>query len=250
MEANFSKLSVWFILYVLFVPDVSWAVSSHLSQSEVRNRPVSGNGTSRNRRETCVDGDYQHGNRNCCLCGAGERLVYHCTTTAGDRKCAPCEDGTYNSHPNKQETCEPCTSCSHPNANLEVAEPCTRAANAKCRCKKGHYCSGDAETCTLCHPCKTCGPAGVKQACNATNNTVCSDESPAPEVGKIIGITFGVLVAVAAVAAVVVVLLLKKGKWGNRRHEVNGGGGSGPDVLPLYVGGTGDAASYSSRCGT
>ncbi|XP_072246455.1 tumor necrosis factor receptor superfamily member 6 [Leuresthes tenuis] len=225
MEANF-KQSLWFILFVLFVTNASWAIS----QSEVRNRTVSVKETARNRRQTCVDGEYQHGNRNCCLCGAGERLVDHCTTTPGDRKCVPCEDGTYNSHPNKRDTCEPCTSCSHPNANLEVAEPCTRAADAKCRCKEGHYCSGDAENCKLCHPCKTCDPAGIKQACNATSNTVCSDESPTSEVGKIIGIVVGVLVSVAAAAAAAVVVLLWKKRKQGKKHEVNRGNGSGLDV--------------------
>uniref|UniRef100_A0A3Q0R2B9 Tumor necrosis factor receptor superfamily member 6 n=1 Tax=Amphilophus citrinellus TaxID=61819 RepID=A0A3Q0R2B9_AMPCI len=107
------------------------------------------------RRQVCADGSYELEGRTCCLCSAGQRVKEHCTPDSqNDGQCEHCENGTYNSVANFQETCQPCTSCSHPNAHLEEEEPCTIVRNTKCRCKKHHFCS--SKECTICHPCKIC----------------------------------------------------------------------------------------------
>nr|XP_057914962.1 tumor necrosis factor receptor superfamily member 6-like [Doryrhamphus excisus] len=105
------------------------------------------------------------------------RLQKHCTSASPhDGSCEPCEPNTYRSSPNQQRTCERCTSCSHPNANLEVDTACSRASDTKCRCKAHHYCiSASDEGCKLCSRCEECGPQGVRVSCTATNNTVCHD---------------------------------------------------------------------------
>uniref|UniRef100_A0A8P4K464 Apoptosis-mediating surface antigen FAS n=1 Tax=Dicentrarchus labrax TaxID=13489 RepID=A0A8P4K464_DICLA len=82
-------------------------------------------------------------------------FLKHCNTNLQRGECKECEAETYSSYHNDQTSCEPCTSCSHPNANLEVVEHCTPASDAKCGCKKDHYCVTAEESCKLCHPCKT-----------------------------------------------------------------------------------------------
>lgn len=39
----------------------------------------------------------------------------HCTANLQYGKCAPCDDGTFRSHPSSEKTCERCKSCNHPN---------------------------------------------------------------------------------------------------------------------------------------
>uniref|UniRef100_A0A8C5I2A6 Tumor necrosis factor receptor superfamily member 6 n=1 Tax=Gouania willdenowi TaxID=441366 RepID=A0A8C5I2A6_GOUWI len=89
----------------------------------------------------------------------GQYLTKHCTVSPDDRKCEQCVEGTYNSHPNNQETCLPCTSCSHQNANLEVATACAVNRNTRCQCKTDHYCTSfSAGSCKVCDPCTTFKP--------------------------------------------------------------------------------------------
>ncbi|XP_061767788.1 tumor necrosis factor receptor superfamily member 6 isoform X2 [Nerophis ophidion] len=125
----------------------------------------------------CVDGVYQHDTTTCCLCAAGQRLEKHCTSASpGDGQCELCEPNTFRSSPNQQKTCERCTSCSHPNAYLEVDSACTRASDTKCRCQAGHFCTSLSDPgCKLCHPCRECGAEGIKVACGAAHDTVCND---------------------------------------------------------------------------
>ncbi|XP_061644999.1 tumor necrosis factor receptor superfamily member 6 isoform X2 [Phyllopteryx taeniolatus] len=126
--------------------------------------------------QQCPDGLYQHGTIACCLCAIGQRLEQHCPAGSPEEtECDQCESGTYNSHPNQDRNCQRCTSCSHPNANLEVETPCTVASDTKCRCKTHHYCiSANDQDCKLCSPCTECGMEGIKVACTATNDTVCN----------------------------------------------------------------------------
>ncbi|KAF3842001.1 hypothetical protein F7725_023952, partial [Dissostichus mawsoni] len=142
----------------------------------------------------CVDGTYKHEGVTCCLCGAGTFVESHCTTTQPG-KCISCIEGEYNSHPHSQDSCEPCTSCSHPNANLELDVSCTRARDATCRCKNNHYCSIGKETCRICYPCKEC-TEGVKVACTATNNTVCNEKT---EGGSNTGLIVGLIVLIVLI---------------------------------------------------
>lgn len=139
------------------------------------------------------------------MCGVGLKLVKHCTTNLMHGTCEACSPGTFSSHPSSEETCESCTSCEHPNENLEVEEPCSAARNAKCRCRKDHYCvSSMLEVCHLCHPCKNCGAWGVKVPCRGNNNTICNEEiQDEGKTGKIVGIVIGVGAAVLIVSAAV-----------------------------------------------
>ncbi|XP_029305026.1 tumor necrosis factor receptor superfamily member 6-like [Cottoperca gobio] len=178
MADNSSKFPAWFIFFVLFF--------LHVDCSSAEGKNTS---------HTCIDGTYEHGGATCCLCSAGMYVKEHCNT-AQQGKCESCNRGTYSSHPNNEEFCEPCISCSHPNANLEVDEPCTRARNAKCRCKKDHYCSSGTETCKICYPCKEC-TEGIKVACTANNNTVCNDNIEGGNNAKmIVGITVPIVILV------------------------------------------------------
>ncbi|XP_019945341.2 tumor necrosis factor receptor superfamily member 6 isoform X2 [Paralichthys olivaceus] len=179
---------LWVFTFVLFFSHASLDFSSASPQTE-KTLPVHlVKGLSRSRRQECAHGDYRHEGRTCCMCGPGLRLTTHCSVNQNDGQCESCATGTYSSHPNSQESCEPCTSCGQPDANLEEEESCTRARNTKCRCKKGHYCSTSTEKCLLCHLCKECGSDGVRVACTATNDTVCHDKSEGGNAGIIAGI--------------------------------------------------------------
>ncbi|XP_040905927.1 tumor necrosis factor receptor superfamily member 6 [Toxotes jaculatrix] len=184
MASDSDKFSAWILVFLSLSPHVSLAPTS--SQ-------IDGNATL---SQVCADGTYQHEGNTCCLCGAGQRLERHCTVKQYDEVCKPCDAGTYISQPNSQQHCEPCTSCDHPNANLEVAEACTAARNTKCRCKEDHYCSSGTETCRICHPCEKCDAEGVKVACTATNNTVCNDKTEGEN--SLTGITIAVIVVLVA----------------------------------------------------
>ncbi|KAL3050434.1 hypothetical protein OYC64_012463 [Pagothenia borchgrevinki] len=173
--ADSSKFPSWFFIVVL-VSLRSVDLSSALGETQ-----------------QCVDGTYEHEGVTCCLCGAGTYLESHCTTTQPG-KCTSCRERTYSSHPHNQESCEPCTSCSHRNANLEENVSCTRARDAMCQCKKDHFCSSK-ETCILCYPCKEC-TEGVKVSCTATNNTVCSEKT---EGGTNTGLIVGLIVPIVLI---------------------------------------------------
>ncbi|GAA6229330.1 tumor necrosis factor receptor superfamily member 6 isoform X1 [Lates japonicus] len=167
----------------------------------------------RHRRQSCADGTYEHEGMTCCLCGAGLKLESHCLRSRDDRQCSPCEHGKYSSQPNFQPQCDPCTSCEHPNANLEVEEPCTPARDTKCRCKKNHFCSSGTETCRICYPCRECGDEGVKVPCTAKNNTVCNDKIEGGNTGTIIAIIVPILL---------IALLALIGVWYWRKRKSQG----------------------------
>ncbi|XP_036980677.1 tumor necrosis factor receptor superfamily member 6 [Acanthopagrus latus] len=179
MAAHANKCPVLVFAFVLFSQLMSGAVAS----------------------SQCVDGTYDHGELKCCKCGIGLYVKEHCTANLQFGQCEPCNAGTFSSHPTGQTYCEPCTSCSHVNANLEVEEECTSAVNRKCRCKKDHYCISPRDTCKLCSPCATC-PEGIKVPCIANNNTVCNEEQKeANNTGTVVGIIIAiVLIAVVGVA--------------------------------------------------
>ncbi|XP_030603219.1 tumor necrosis factor receptor superfamily member 6-like [Archocentrus centrarchus] len=188
------------------------------------------------RRQVCADGSYELEGRTCCLCTAGQRVKEHCTPDSqNDGQCEHCENGTYNSVANFQETCQPCTSCSHPNANLEEEEPCTIVRNTKCRCKKHHFCS--SKECTICQSCKICGFGGIKADCTATSDTVCNDAG-----GAIAGIVVLVFILViGAIVAAGYVVIRRKTRDRNRQKEQVGKDESGPHVeldvlLPAHSG--------------
>ncbi|XP_070697232.1 tumor necrosis factor receptor superfamily member 6 [Pempheris klunzingeri] len=154
---------------------------------------------------SCEDGTYKHKQRDCCRCGVGQKVVQHCSTSPTDGKCEPCESGKYSSYPNDQDKCQPCTSCSHFAENLEDEESCTPARNAKCRCKKDHYCASSTDICRLCHPCKVCGAEGIKEHCKGDNNTVCNDKIEGGiQIGTGIIIILGIMAVLAVVAAVII----------------------------------------------
>ncbi|CAN9499724.1 unnamed protein product [Ophioblennius macclurei] len=179
----------------------------------------------RMKRQVCLDGTYEHEGKTCCLCAAGQFLKEHCNLSQDDGKCDHCEPGsTYNNHPNNLETCQVCTSCTHPNANLEVAERCTIARDTKCRCKQDHYCISNTGICTICQPCTKCSTS-IKEACTATSDTVCN-EPEGSQTSKIVGLIVAVLVILAG-AAVGVVCFLKKRKAAPTSVE-NPSHGNGP----------------------
>ncbi|XP_061913945.1 uncharacterized protein LOC133657061 isoform X3 [Entelurus aequoreus] len=156
------------------------------------------------REAQCADGVYLHDKTTCCLCAAGQSLKEHCTSASPlDRKCEVCEPNTFRSSPNQQETCARCTSCSHPDAYLEVDTACTRASDTKCRCKARHYCTSLSDQgCKLCHPCRECGAKSVKVACAAAHDTVCNDISEARRhLGATLAATVFIVVVLCCVVA-------------------------------------------------
>ncbi|KAL6101969.1 fas [Pungitius sinensis] len=166
----------------------------------------------------CVDGTYEHGGRLCCrLCSAGQHLKEHCTADLQYGVCENCSANTYNIQANNLDSCEPCTSCSHPNANLEVKEACTPVRDTKCRCKKDHYCSSDdTEKCRICHPCEVC-PEGIKVACTANNNTVCKDKM---EEGTRNGMIIGLVAIVLCVIGLASFFLFKRYRKRNGNQDM------------------------------
>ncbi|XP_061600738.1 tumor necrosis factor receptor superfamily member 6 [Cololabis saira] len=200
MAAGLNMSCARFILFSISFLQLSQGALLHLSVTPgERSLLATIKGGLRVKRDVCTDGNYTvEEGRKCCLCPAGQKVQQHCTTTPDDTRCIICEDGTYNSFPNSRETCEPCKSCSHHNANLEEAEPCTSAKNTVCRCKEGYYCK--MENCKVCHPCETCASTGVKVPCTATNNTVCKDEEKQDNTTAVaVGIAVAVLVLIVAV---------------------------------------------------
>ncbi|KAI9535477.1 hypothetical protein NQZ68_003031 [Dissostichus eleginoides] len=208
--ADSSKFPSWFFIVVL-VSLRSVDLSSALGDTQ-----------------QCVDGTYEHEGVACCLCGAGTYVESRCNTTQPG-KCKSCIEGTYNSHPHSQETCEPCTSCSHPNANLELDVSCTRARDATCRCKKDHFCSSK-ETCRICYPCKEC-TEGVKVACTATNNTVCSEKT---EGGTNTGLIVGLIVPIVLILlGLLVFFWIRKRNRNNTPDEERNGRTAGGLEIPF-----------------
>ncbi|XP_059928911.1 tumor necrosis factor receptor superfamily member 6 [Gadus macrocephalus] len=144
----------------------------------------------------CQDGNYTVNGKTCCLCAAGQLLTKECDVNPEDRDCEFCEPGrTYNSKPNSETFCEQCTSCTQPNANLEVKEECTTAKDTACRCKQGYFCF--SEPCISCNPCNKCEELGVKNSCTGTKDTVCKERSEVHAAILPVAISFG-LVLVAA----------------------------------------------------
>ncbi|XP_028325415.1 tumor necrosis factor receptor superfamily member 6 isoform X3 [Gouania willdenowi] len=173
---NYTLLFRFIILFVIFLQVSQLFPRAHGSVSVGKFRRGPNPESARRRRETCPHGSYDHEGRTCCLCAAGQYLTKHCTVSPDDRKCEQCVEGTYNSHPNNQETCLPCTSCSHQNANLEVATACAVNRNTRCQCKTDHYCTSfSAGSCKVCDPCTTCGVGGIKEACADEKDTVCNE---------------------------------------------------------------------------
>ncbi|KAF1375646.1 hypothetical protein PFLUV_G00222350 [Perca fluviatilis] len=215
IAAESSRCPAWFITLVLLSLLVLAASSS-----------------GRNRSNPCIDGSYDHEGRTCCLCGAGLHLEEHCTANLQIGKCKTCPKETYSSHPNYQESCEPCTSCSQPNANLEVDEPCTPARNARCRCKKNHYCSSNIKPCIICNPCKVCDD-GIKVACTANSDTVCNEKN---EEDNKVGIIIGIIVSMLVIGlAVGLACLWKRRRDRKRRHPVELTDFNGPEEQSQFL---------------
>ncbi|XP_031162909.1 tumor necrosis factor receptor superfamily member 23 isoform X2 [Sander lucioperca] len=200
ISAESSKFPVWFIILAL----LSLLVSATSSSNEGQNRS-----------QPCVDGTYEHEGRNCCLCGAGLHLKEHCTTNLQFGTCETCPKETYSIYPNNQKSCEPCTSCLQPNANLEVEEPCTPARDTRCRCKHNHYCSSDIKPCKICNPCKVCAK-GIKVDCTANSDRVCNDKT---EGDNKVAIIVGIIVIVVVIG-LAIGLLLKRRRNRKRQHQV------------------------------
>uniref|UniRef100_A0A1A8S4A4 Tumor necrosis factor receptor superfamily member 6 n=2 Tax=Nothobranchius rachovii TaxID=451742 RepID=A0A1A8S4A4_9TELE len=180
----------------------------------------------RRKLEVCADGSYPHEGNNCCECAAGQRLKQHCNATHLVT-CELCEYGTFNSGPNHLDHCSPCTSCNQPNANLEEEDACTPGRDAKCRCKKDHYCS---ETkCKICQPCKKCESVGIKVPCTPTNDTVCNTEPPNPHV--IAAIVVPLLLVILGILAFFGYKYLKRKKM--QQESANCTGGTSDERNPI-----------------
>lgn len=163
----------------------------------------------------CTDGTYAHEGLDCCKCAAGQYLLSHCHTNLTGH-CEICKPGSYNSHPNADASCEPCTSCSQANANLEVEEPCTPGRDTKCRCKKDHYCVSGVESCKLCQRCKECAH-GVKVPCSGYNDTACNDKSR--NEGLIAGIIVLVFILVCGTIGGIALFVWKRKRCNSQEKE-------------------------------
>ncbi|XP_008285019.1 tumor necrosis factor receptor superfamily member 6 [Stegastes partitus] len=187
----------------------------------------------RRRRQGCQDGTYVHEGKTCCLCAAGQRLVKHCVDKPDDRICEHCEmHVTYNSDPNSQETCLPCTSCSQPHANLEEDSPCTPARNTKCRCKENHFCNSGTETCEICQPCTKC-EHGVEKACTPTKDAVCHAKG---SVNVIAAVIIPIVLVIAVVAVILYFLRKKRQRRNEQRDQAQpNDNGTAQEMQPLQV---------------
>ncbi|XP_028983607.1 tumor necrosis factor receptor superfamily member 6-like isoform X2 [Betta splendens] len=209
MMASGLCFAAWVLLLAVFTHFVSqWACSASSHQhGNARD------GLSRSKRSACVDGTYVINGRTCCRCAAGQYRSSHCSDVPNDTKCTYCERGTYNSEPNSDASCQPCRSCDHQHAGLEVDEPCTSASNTKCRCAADHYC--DSGDCKVCQPCRQCGSEGVQSPCTPTLNTVCKGDLAGVIAGSVVGILL------AAALAVTGFLLWRNKKRNNRSLPVS-----------------------------
>ncbi|XP_008427601.1 tumor necrosis factor receptor superfamily member 26 [Poecilia reticulata] len=224
------KFSVVLLLFcVFFFLNAVCSVSTELNVRHSFREKL------RVKRQECQDGTYEHGGINCCKCAAGQRVGEHCTKTANDGKCVFCVSHfTYNSEPNSKDSCEICTSCSQENANLEEEESCTTIKDRKCRCKKGYYCPKADGTCKICNPCTRCDSTGIKDACTATSDAVCNEETAYNEesTGLPGGAVAGIVIAVLVVVAVVIVVVVFRKKILGF-HKKDTPMPSGPVIDPL-----------------
>ncbi|KAL1007071.1 hypothetical protein UPYG_G00081480 [Umbra pygmaea] len=162
------------------------------------------------KRQTCQDGTYIRGEKECCQCATGQYLVQDCDKSMDDRTCEYCKQGsTYNSNPNSLYSCEPCRSCDHA-ANMEVVDHCTIGQNTECQCQKGYFCEKPIEQCTFCLPCTICGDEGIKVECTATKNTECKEAKETGTEPWVIGTVVAVTVLVVVICAVIVFLFRRK----------------------------------------
>lgn len=169
------------------------------------------------RRQECQHGMYEHEERQCCNCPPGSKVKAHCTENLKMSECELCISGKeYQSHASHQTNCERCTSCAHPNANLEEDTPCTPYNDTTCKCKEKHYCPSGKTPCKVCEPCQECGPEGEKVKCSSTNNTICNDKTQENNLGVILGVTIPLLILAGAVVGL---CCWKKRKSGSRNHE-------------------------------
>ncbi|XP_025733998.1 tumor necrosis factor receptor superfamily member 1A-like [Callorhinus ursinus] len=130
----------------------------------------------------CGPNEYKpEGLHLCCQqCPAGFYVSRHCDVNHGVSKCSPCESESFQSHPNRETSCRPCTRC---RADQEMVAECTPTSDRQCQCKSGtHYCDSDncVENCFRCRRCS--GP--VIRPCNATHDTVCAPEAGTRAPGK------------------------------------------------------------------
>uniref|UniRef100_A0A3B4UJN8 Tumor necrosis factor receptor superfamily member 6-like n=1 Tax=Seriola dumerili TaxID=41447 RepID=A0A3B4UJN8_SERDU len=225
MASDSNKFSNKFITLALLFLSLAYSSASSLTKEGIAQHPVT---LVRNRRQSkCQNGEYEHKGMLCCQCGAGQRLVSHCTKNGSYAVCELCKDGTFSSHPNFQEKCEPCTSCGQTNANLEVKEPCTPAQDTKCGCKEGHYCSSGTDVCRLCQPCEKCADEGC--------NTVCNVKTNGSYTGIIAGITVLMIIVVAVVAVVAVFVCRKRNLKGTPESSPGGGPPNDVEMQSLNV---------------
>ncbi|XP_070283299.1 tumor necrosis factor receptor superfamily member 25-like [Myotis yumanensis] len=128
-------------------------------------------------------------------------------------KCCPCPPDSFLAHPNRAQSCMPCTKCRE---DQEMVSDCTPKQNRQCQCKTGKfYC--DSEDCLEgCHPCTRC-PEGkvVLQTCNATADTLCGPPGPGPGSRQWLWWMAGWLFA-TVVGALVILCVRKPGDGGCR----------------------------------
>ncbi|XP_036151796.1 uncharacterized protein LOC118649099 [Myotis myotis] len=146
------------------------------------------------------------------LCEAGHYVSADCTMGQAVR-CCPCPPDSFLAHPNRAQSCSPCTQCRE---DQEMVSDCTPKQDRKCQCKTGEfYC--DSEHCLEgCNPCTRC-PEGkvVLQTCNATADTLCGWPGPGP--GKRHRFCWMAGWLFAAVAGALVILCVRKpGDGGGR----------------------------------
>ncbi|KAJ7390627.1 Death domain [Desmophyllum pertusum] len=157
----------------------------------------------------CPDGMYYGGVYCCKPCPAATYLKQPCNVSNGNSFCEPCPRGTYMNESNNKTACKPCKKCGpsqvalvpcKPSENRQcgcqpgkfhdpaflfcmdclkcivgegVVSPCTQTTNTKCQpCTKGTFSDivSNAERCMICSKCE---PAGIKEECNATRDTIC-----------------------------------------------------------------------------
>ncbi|XP_058017154.1 tumor necrosis factor receptor superfamily member 14 isoform X2 [Ahaetulla prasina] len=128
---------------------------------------------------SCESWEYSIGRECCPKCGAGLRVLRHCTR-ATNTACIPCDSGWFTEHPNGLTMCLKCRECS-PESHMQIKERCHYTKNTKCGCQPGFFCFHqlEADSCDVCVR-HTTAPPGYRVTRAGTENHDVSFEACPP----------------------------------------------------------------------
>ncbi|XP_039223772.1 tumor necrosis factor receptor superfamily member 14 isoform X1 [Crotalus tigris] len=118
---------------------------------------------------SCESWEYSIEGECCPKCGAGLRVLRHCTRGSGT-SCVSCNPGWFTEHPNGLTNCLKCRECP-PGNHMQVKERCHYTKNTKCTCQPGFFCIHQLgeDSCDVCVR-HTIAPPGFRVTQLGTEN--------------------------------------------------------------------------------